>query len=203
MQTTIKALNQSGSEVACQATEGGVLYNAPLKLLWTAKGYGFQAMATAAVAALVVRPSTLSIATLRNTSASKVLVMERAFAHALVPAAQSDYALWLCVHPPVSTAGTDEITIRNSTNGGVAGGSETTFENAAAVAADGWFPWGNAYTTVTVTTPGGICIAEIDGRLIIPSMAAISISVVASVNTATFTCGFHWFEVPTAELLNS
>ena len=200
MQTKILGVNQSGAEVNLLASEGGLLAGLPYQVLWTAKGYGFQAMATAAVAALVIRPSTLSIATLRNASTDKVYVMERAFAHNLVAAAQSDYNIWLCLHPSTCAVGTDEITVRNRTNGAVAGGSSSTFENAATVVADGWFPWGGAYTTVTVTTPGGLLVAEIGGRLIVPPNCAISISVTASVNTATFCCGFHWFEVPESEL---
>lgn len=198
----IKGTPVSGGEaVTIKTTEGGLF--APYSLLWTAKGYGFQAMATAAVAALVVRPSTLSIATLRNTSANKNLVIERAFAHNLVAAAVTTSVLWLCSHPPLSTAGTNEITVRNSTNGGTPGGSETTFENAATVADDGWFPWGQDAYVLTVTTPGGVLMAEIGGRIIVPPTASLSISVVSSVNTATFTCGFHWFEVPIGELTNS
>ncbi len=195
--------NQSGEEVRLQATEGGVLYTASYSLLWTAKGYGFQAMSTTSAAAVVVRPSTTSLVTLRNTSTTKVLVMERGFAHMLVGDSQSDYCLWFCVHPPLSTAQTNDITVRNPTNCGVAGGSSTTFDIDTAVADDGWFPFGQAYTTVTDTTPGGILTAEFGGKLIVPSMAAISLQVVASKNTGLFTAGFHWFEVPVAELLNS
>jgi len=43
--------------------------------------------------------------------------------------------------------------------------------------------------------------ANVAGRIIVPPTAAISMTVVASVNTATFCGGFSWFEVPTSELV--
>ena len=199
MQTKIKGIDTSGVEVDLKATKGGIIGSIDARVLWTAKGYGYSAMATSAVAALVVRPSTTAMATLYNNSGSRNYVIDRAFAHNLVAAAQSDYVLWLCVHPKGMTAPTGDITVRNSSSGKATGGTGL-FDNGATVVADGWFPWGLAYTTVTVTTPGGVLIAEVGGRLIIPPTAAISLQVVASVNTATFTAGFSWFEVPEDEL---
>jgi hypothetical protein len=155
-------------------------------------------MATSAVAAVVVRPSTTAMATLYNNSGSRNFVIDRVFAHNLVAAAQSDYCIWLCVNPVGMTAPTNDITVRNSLSGKV-GGGQGVFDNGAMVVADGWFPWGYAYTTVTVTTPGGVLIAEVGGRIIIPPTAAISMSVVASVNTATFCGGFSLYEVPESE----
>lgn len=203
MQTKVLGVNKGGSEVSLRATEGGVIYTAPIALLWTTKGYSFSAMSTSSGAALVVRPSTVALSTLRNTSSDKVLVIERAFAHMLVGDAQVDYSMWICAHPPLSTVDTDDITARNNSNGRAAGGSQTTFDVGATVADDGWFPWGEGYTTVTDTTPGGILTAEIGGRLMVPSQASISLTVVATAATGLFTCGFQWFEVPVSELLVS
>ena len=200
--TEIKALNEAGNTVAVKATAGGILHNLPYNVVWTAKGYGYEAMATAAVASLVVRPSTLSMATLFNNESGggKSYVIERAFAHNLVAAAQCVSTLWLCVHPVGMTAPTNDITVRNNTGGKAAGGSLAMFDIAAAVVADGWFPWGQDSTTVTVTTPGGVLEANVAGRIVVPPQAAISIQVVSSVNTSTFCSGFHWFEVPAKEL---
>ena len=205
MQTKIRGLGQSGSEVDLKATDGGVLANLPYSVLWTAKGYGFQAMATAAVAALVVRPTTTAAATLRNNSTTKVLVIERVFAHWLVSTAAQTFAgLWVCVHPAGMAAVTNDITVRNSTNGGAAGGSETSFDNGATVTDDGWFPWGSQIeTSATGVLPGATSIAEVGGRLIVPSTAGISLHVVSGLVGDTFTGGFFWYEVPESELLNS
>jgi hypothetical protein len=200
MQTQIKGINGAGVEVGLKATEGGILLSASAQMIWTAKGYGKQAMATAAVAALVVRPTTTAMATLFNNSSNKNFVIDRVFAHNLVAAAQCDYGLWLCVHPAGMTAPTNDITVRNRTNG-AAGDTEGAFDNGATVVDNGWFPWGESGTTVTVTTPGRQLMAEVAGRIILPPTAALSIQVVASVNTATFCAGVHWYAVPETELV--
>ena len=158
--------------------------------------YGWSAMATAAVAALVVRPSTAAMATLWNGEGTggKSYVMDRAFAHNLVGTANSVYGLWLCVHK-VMAAATNDITARASHIGLGGYSGMSAFDNGATVVADGWFPWGKSGHTVTITTPGEQLEALIEGRLIVPPQQGISIHVVADVVGATFTAGFSWFEV--------
>ncbi len=188
----------AGVETVAKGTEDGLAISVDQKAYWTSKGYGWSAMATSAVAALVVRPTTTAMATLFNNSGNKNYVIDRAFAHNLVAAAQCVATLWLCVHPVGMAAPTNDITVRNSSSG-LAAGTEGIFDNGATVVADGWFPWGGPDTVVTVTTPGGVLNAEVGGRLIVPPTAAISVQVVASVNTATFCAGFSWFAVPASE----
>jgi hypothetical protein len=202
MQTLIQVKDPSGQDVDVHAFKNGMLWTVPYQVVWTAKGYGYQAMATAAVAALVVRPTTVAMATLYNNNAAggKHLVIERAFAHNLVAVANSNFGLWLCVHPEGMTKPTNDITVRNSLNGKAAGGSNTIFDNGATVVDDGWFLWGDAGTTITVTTPGGHLNAEVGGRIHIPPTAALSIQVVAITTSATFCPGFHYYEVPASEL---
>jgi len=204
VQTKIRGVNESGVEGDLKQ-QNGMLYTLPYHVIWTAKGYGKQAMATSAVASLIVRPTDTAIATLFNVSGSGVnLVIERAFAHNLVAVANSAFAIWLCVHPAGMALPSNNITVRNSTNGKAAGGSNTYFDNGATVLDDGWFPWLSADGhTVAVTTPGGVAIAEIGGRIIIPPTGGLSLSVVSVTAAVTTTCGFHWFEVPTGELVLS
>lgn len=204
MDAEIKAQNSIGADVAIKATEGGILHNLPYQVVWTVKGYGKQAMATAAVAALIVRPSTASALTIYNpASNSKHLVIERVFAHNLVTASEEQGGIWLCSHPVGMTAPTgNNITVRNSTSGIAAGGSATVVDTAEAVSDNGWFPWGvGQWTNLDATVPGGQLEADIRGRIIVPPSGGLSIHVVASTTVNTYTCGFHWFEVPTSELL--
>jgi hypothetical protein len=200
METTIKAIDNAGLDVALKATKGGQLYNIPPQIVWTAKQYGVQAMATAAVAALVVRPTTTAMATLWNGDPSKYYVIDRAFAHNLVGVANSAFQIWLCVHPVGMAKPTNDITVRNNTAGKAAGGSSSIFDNGATVVDDGWFIWDYQGTTITVTVPGGNLCAEINGRIILPPTAALSMHITASTTSATFTPGFHWYEVPATEL---
>ena len=85
MTAKMRAIKEvDGDEVDVKATERGMLHNLPYKVVWTAKGYGWQAMATSAIAALVVRPSTTAAATLFNNSTDKNYVIERVMTHQLV-----------------------------------------------------------------------------------------------------------------------
>jgi len=164
----------------------------------TRGGGGWQAMSTAAVAALVVRPTTTAMATLHNNEpeGGRSLIMDAAFIHNLVGVAGSSYGIWLCVHPVGMAAPTNDITVRNSLSGRAAnnGSATTLFDNGATVADNGWFPWGDSGHAVTVTVPGGQQTAPINGRIIIPPKAGISLHVVADTTGATFTSGFRWYE---------
>jgi hypothetical protein len=200
MEMLIKARDPEGAQVDLRATKGGQLYTIPPEMVWTAKGYGYQAMATAAVAALVVRPTTVAMATLYNNDSSKHYVIDRAFAHNLVAVANSNFGIWLCVHPVGMDKPVNDITVRNNTGGKAAGGSSAIFDTGATVIDDGWFLWGEEGETLTVTTPGGHIMADVKGRIILPPKAAISAQVVAITTSATFCVGFHWYEVPPSEL---
>ena len=208
MTSLIKGTDQLGDEVPLKASQGGISFILPAKVLWTAKGYGFQAMATTAVAALVVRPGTTAAATLYNpATAGKNLVIERAVAHNLVCGVTESGSIWLCLHPTSMAAivGND-ITIRNRTNGIAAGGSSTIFDINEGVIDNGWFPWGAANPGVTAldgVAGAAALVVEVNGRLVVPPGGAISIHVLATTTTNTYCCGFHWFEVPTGELINS
>lgn len=193
----------SGANPDIKATEGGIILTMDQRVAWTAKGYGYQAMATSAVAALVVRPTTTAIATLRNQSSDKLLVIDEVFAHGLVTSAAEGYShIWLCSHPASMAAITNDITVRNSLSGKTAGGSSTFFDNGATVTDDGWFPWpdGVAQAEATGVLPGAVALSRVHGRIIVPPTGGLSASVVSSVTANTFCVGFRWYEVPVSEL---
>ena len=172
----------------------------PAGALVTSTGAGYQAMTTTAGAALVVRPTTVPLATLYNgeNGGGKSYIIERAFTHCLVSSAASEsrFAIWLCVHP----AGTDEdiadtITTKNNTAGKAGYAGNANLALATAVADDGWFPWSVSQDVEpTGVLPGAVAIAEVNGRIILPPRASLSIAVVASLVSCTFVAGFHWYE---------
>ncbi len=189
---------EGGQEVEIQTTEQGILASVDIARVWTAKGYGYQAMATSALASLIVRPSTLSQLTLHNNT-SKNFVIERVFAHNLVSIADGQFGIWLCSHPIGQTApGGNDITIRNSLSG-LTSATEGIIDTAEAVNDDGWYPWGENSTSVTVTVPGSLVQGLINGRIIVPPTGGLSIQIVAQTAVVTTVCGFHWFSVPVSE----
>lgn len=198
MITLIKGRSEVGAdEVEAKVTEAGILHGIDASRVWTAKGYGRQVIATAAVASLIVRPTTVAIGTLYNNTSDN-FVIERVFAHNLVSIANGQFGIWLCVHPIGMTAPTNDITIRNKTNGQAAG-TEGLFDNGATVNDDGWFPWGENSTSVTATVPGSLAQALVDGRIIIPPTAGLSISSVAQTAAVTVCVGVHFFVVPVSK----
>ena len=190
-----------GDDVYVKSTDAGTLLTLDQRVIWTAKGYGLQAMATSAVASLIVRPSTTAIATLFNNTSSKNFIVDRVFAHNLVSIANGQFGIWLCVHPTGMTAPTNDISVRNSTNSSGTS-TEGIFDNGATVVDNGWFPWGENSTSVTATMPGSLAQALVDGRIIIPPTAALSVSVVAQTAVVTTCVGIHWYSVPETEFQN-
>ena len=201
MQTKLRIMKDVGDvEVDVRGTEDGIPGNIPIQRIWTARGYGWMAMATSAVASLIVRPTTVAIASLYNNSA-KNFVIERAFAHNLVSIANGQFGIWLCVHPVgrlTSDIPGNGITVRSNTSG-LNAGTEGLFDVGATVIDDGWFPWGENSTSVTATVPGSLAQALVEGRIVVPPGAGISISCVSQTAVVTVCCGFHWFSVPTSE----
>lgn len=189
-----------GGDQYIEVTDSGSLITVDQRMIWTAKGYGWLAMATAAVASLIIRPTTVAINTLYNNSTSNNFVIDRAFAHNLVSIANGQFGIWLCVHPVGAIAvdtPVNDITPRNSTTGAL--GSEGIMDVAATVIDNGWFPWGESGTSVTTTVPGSLAQALVDGRIILPPTAALSISCVSQTAAVTVTTGFHWYSVPATE----
>lgn len=196
-------VDRFGNPMPGQASpEGGLRVSQPYNsnIEMTRRGTGLSAMTTAAVAALVARPTTLAMSTLANDepAGGKSYIMESAFAFNLVSTALAEGAsIWLCVHPVGSSeAITDNITARGNFTGKPVvnpGNSKLGIEDT--VLDDGWFPWGpHLPITLVGVTPSGAIVAPIDGKIIIPPTARLSMQVVAGLVTDTFTSGFRWYE---------
>ncbi len=168
----------------------------------TRLGGGYSAIATAAVAALVVRPSTVAMFTLWNgeTAGGKSYVIDRLFTHNLVSTnALSFFGIWACVHPAGMTNPGEDIAASASN---VTGNSGKGYNGQAVVGVEetvvnnGWYPWTNSVEVTTATIlPGAHLVAEVAGRLIVPPQGGISLQIVCSLATQTFTTGLSWYEV--------
>jgi len=188
-----------GLDQYIKTSTNGELVTMDITRVWTAKGYGRQAMSTAAVASVIVRPTTTAIASLYNTGANN-LVIERVFAHNLVSIANGQFGIWLCVHPKgtIVAGATDDIVARASTSGNVASG-DAYWDIEDTVLDAGWFPWGPSNNSITATVPGSLADADIRGRIIIPPTAGLSISCVSQTAVVTVCVGAYWYSVPTSE----
>lgn len=156
-------------------------------------------MNTAALAALVVRPSTTANFTIYNNESAggKIYVPYRMFAFNLVStAAQAKQGMWYCVHSSALASPTNDITARSSGRGDLVA-TKSIADTAMTVVDDGWFPAGNwSDVEPTGVLPGAIMEYKFDGSVCVPPGKGISGQVVSSVVGNTFTMGFSWFEVP-------
>ena len=168
----------------------------------TKRGNGYSAIATSAVAALVVRPTTTAMFTLYNGEAAgsnKCYVIDRIFTHCLVGVnAEGRFLMWACIHPAGMTAPTSELAAGATEIVGPYGktyNGKGVLNLALACVDNGWFPWG--YSTshpAAGTLPGAGVSVDVAGRLIVPPTGGISLQVVASTNGATFCSGLSWWE---------
>lgn len=163
---------------------------------------GWQVMNTSALAALVVRPSTVAGLTLynNNTSASDIVfVIDTIKVFNLVTtAALSDFSVWACIHPTGMTAPTADITAIKSMSGlATAYSGGAIVDTGATVVDNGWFPVSTQANVIhgVGVTPSHALSIPVEGRFVIPPTAAISVTVVASIVGLTFTHGFSWWEL--------
>ncbi len=117
------------------------------------------AMATSAVAALVIRPAVLSAVTIinREPSGKKSLVIDRIFTHNLVTTAVNGFfQMWYCLHPVdvVVIAVKSIIALRGSGDTSGPNTNAVIVEVGRTVVDDGWFPAGSTgEVSSTGTTP--------------------------------------------------
>lgn len=192
-----------GNHIRAKASpEGGLLVTPTFspEIELTRRGNGLMAITTSAVAALVARPTTTALATLKNNEpgGGRSYIIDSALAFMLVSgAAQAFASIWLCVHPVGFTeAITNNITARGNLTGRPAvNPGNSLFGIDDAVPDSGWFPWGSISEAEEVgVVPGGAIEAPVNGKIILPPTAACSIHVVSSTANEDFTVGFRWYE---------
>lgn len=163
------------------------------------RGVVWSAMNTSALAALVVRPSTVANFTLFNNEAEggKTFLVLRAFAFNLVTtAAEARSGLWLCAHPKGLVSPTNDITARGSHSCKANYGGAAICDTGMTVTDNQWFCWGQT-TDVEPTgvLPGSVLTVEVRGMIQVPPQCGVSTQVVSSVTGNTFTSGFTWAEI--------
>ena len=164
-------------------------------------GYGWQVMNTSALAAVVVRPSTVAGLTVYNGSTDKNYVIDRIGAFNLVTTdAIHDWSLWFCLHPAGMTAPTADITAIKGYSGLTYAGAAIV-DTGATVTDNGWFSARDGHVGNPGTvTPGTAISYDLEGRIIVPPTGGFSVNVVASLVGDTFTHMISWFEIPTSVL---
>jgi hypothetical protein len=162
----------------------------------TRRGFGYSTMSTAAVAALVVRPSTVAAFEIFNGYAAggKSLIIDRMFWHNLVSTnVIESFSGWAQVTAAKAAVADGSFVVRG--NSGKAYGGPVICAASTTVIASGWFPWGGAFSKgAGGVVPHGATEAQVEGRLIVPPQCSLCLHVVASLVGQTFTQGASWYE---------
>lgn len=170
----------------------------PYGALLTGVGESYTAITTAAVAAIVDEPATTALFTLYNNESDggKTFIIERIFCFQDIGSApEARFSLWACVHPIGRAADTADITLINNLRGVSSYGGNAILDVGATVTNDGWTPWESGDSLTVASLSGPALSANVDGRMLVPPSAAVSLQVVASTIDLDFTTGFHWREV--------
>lgn len=199
-QPILGAANEKGEQL--------VAFGMPQHAEETRKGNRYATMATAAVAALVVRPTTTAAFEIYNNTGSVPfngsacnMVITRLFTHWLVQsttALGSGCSIYAMVGTQVrpTDAGLAITSLSGKPNLAAAG---CVFNAASQTVVDlGWYPYGTfaKHESAGAVVPGGALEAQVDGRLIVPPGAALSIHVVSGYTADTFTSGAEWVFEP-------
>ena len=160
------------------------------------QGKAWATMSTAAVAGLVVRPSTTAAFEIFNGYASggKSLIIDQLFWFNLVSTNVIEgFSGWAAVTAAKAAVTTGSFVVRGSSGAGY--GGPVIAAASTTVIDSGWFPWTNAYQKgAGGVVPFGAVIAEVDGRLIVPPQCSLCLHVVSSLTGQTFTQGARWYE---------
>jgi hypothetical protein len=189
-------VNAQATAQANQLGEQLVAQGLPRGAEMVRRGQAWATMSTAAVAGLVVRPSTTAALELFNGYAAggKSLIIDRLFWHNLVSTnVIESFSGWAAVTASKAAPSTASLVTRGASGkpygGAVINAISTT------VVDSGWFPWGAGFTKgAGGVVPHGAVIAEVDGRLIVPPQCSLCLHVVSSLVGQTFTQGASWYE---------
>ncbi len=162
------------------------------------RGIGWGVMSTAAVAALVVRPSTTAAFEIFNAygSGGPSLIIDRIFAFNLVSTNVAEFgSVWAMVTAPKTAPSSGSFTVASLSGKTGYGGPVIAAASTTVVDNKGWFPYGNGFSkTAGGVVPFGVIEANVFGRLVVPPQCSLCLHSVAALVGDTYTHGATWYE---------
>jgi len=162
----------------------------------TRQGKRWATMSTAAVAGLVVRPTTTAAYEIFNgySAGGKSLIIDRIFSFNLVSTnVIESFSQWAQVTTTKAAVTSGSFVVRGAS--GKAYGGPVIAAASTTVIDSGWFPWGTGFTKgAGGVVPHGVIDTNVDGRLIVPPQCSLCLHVVSSLVGQTFTQGASWIE---------
>lgn len=168
----------------------------------TRKGHRWKVATATPFAAVVALPTTTAKLEVKNNTGNLAMVVDTIWSWQLLGTAVVwSHTPWAQVGAAVQSAVAALVVY----NGNGLQSYTSTASSAAVTAVDqtvvagGWetFPGSTMNFGLAAATPGGACVGQVDGRLIVPPGRALHVTVTGSVNTASaFHCGASWFWAP-------
>ena len=188
--TRIKASREGDLQVA--------QYLPPYALL-SAAGAIVRVDCTADVASVIAVPTTNAMLTVWNGDANKTYIIDQLIASIwdVNNNDEGQITIVSCLHP----VGMDQPDAQDLTpkklNGNGNYGGNAWCDVGATVVDNGWQPWDSMNITNLSddAIPGGSVIAPIEGRIVVPPRAGLSMSVLSDAVAQTVKCAMVWAEV--------
>lgn len=172
----------------------------------TRSGVGWTVATATAFAPVAAVPTTTAKLEIFNNSSGRsavALVIDRIYAFQLLgTAATQTYALWACVttqKAAPTNAALDIFSMSGRPKITTTAVSRIITAVDTTIVANGWQAWGPVQAWGThAATPGNSLAAEVSGRLIVPPMCSLALTVAGSIATASSfnALGAAFYEAP-------
>ena len=192
----------SGEDVDINATLQGDLISSPhlpKYALASATGDLVRVDCTTAVATVQAIPTTTAMLTVWNGDSSKSYVIDQLFADVWSSHGNNlgRLTIMASLHPVgMGQPDTQDLTpIKLNANGNY--GGNAWCDVGFTVVNDAWRSWAgiNLNGADDDADPGNIAIADIDGRMVLPPRAGLSIAAISGSSAWTVKMGMSWYEV--------
>jgi len=164
-----------------------------------ASGASVRVDCTTAVAAVAAIPTTTAMLTVWNGDATKSYIIDRLYAPQWEgnSTTMASIAIIYCLHPVgMVQPGAQDLTPKKLNGNGNYGGNAWC-DVGHTVVNNGWVTAGGMTlgTHADDAVPGAAYVANIDGRVVLPPRAGLSMVVVTDRIATKVKCGMSWFEV--------
>jgi len=206
MQTKIRGIRNGGdgNEVDVKVTRQGDLIGSPHLPKYTlasAAGDLVRVDCTTAVASVTAIPTTTAMLTVWNGDSTKAYAIDQLLAAAWGSdnTGVARFFILACLHPVgMDQPDTQDLTpIKLNADGNY--GGNAWCDVGATVVNDGWVAWGEGQDLPAANDdamPGKVAIAYVDGRMVLPPRAGLSLVVMSDKVAVTVKVGMMWYEVP-------
>jgi len=192
----------TGQATKIRSTREGALHvvqHLPPYAVLSALGGVVRVDCTSDVASVVAIPTTTAMLTVWNGDTERSYVIDKLIASIwdVNNNDEGQITIVSCLHPVGMAQPSAQDLTPKKMNGNGSYGGNAWCDVGATVIDNGWQPWDSMNITNLSddAIPGGSVIADIEGRIVLPPRAGLSMSVLSDAVAQTVKCAMSWFEV--------